>query len=426
MRTLTKRDFSILIGHALDHFDSSIYGFLAPVLGPIFFPDHDPIVQLILIYSVMGTSIVTRPLGAFIFGMIARKHGPLYGLSYSLIGLAMTTACIGFLPGYDVVGWGAPLSLILVRMIKGIFAAGEGTIAKLSIMENKGEREARIASHFYQSAPMMGIVLASVASLAVIAFYPEAWRLCFWMGGLTGCGGYLLRRQAQTSPNTNTSPLFNSYQVSNLGSLWTHRSSVGCVALATGFGHLTYSIPFVFMNTFIPFITSISLETMMAFNTVLLIFDMGSIPFIGRLTLRYKGETVMLFASLALTVTLIPLFLSLPDASLGYVLFVRTWIVFWGVVFLCPLNFWFKSLFPVREQYLLVGMSGAIGAATLGRFTVPFCFWLWHLDANPLWPSLYMVVITLFTAGIIYRKMRQSSKSPTSQQTGAIPLGASA
>ena len=426
MRTLTKRDFSILIGHALDHFDSSIYGFLAPVLGPIFFPDHDPIVQLILIYSVMGTSIVTRPLGAFIFGMIARKHGPLYGLSYSLIGLAMTTACIGFLPGYDVVGWGAPLSLILVRMIKGIFAAGEGTIAKLSIMENKGEREARIASHFYQSAPMMGIVLASVASLAVIAFYPEAWRLCFWMGGLTGCGGYLLRRHAQTSPNTNTSPLFNSYQVSNLGSLWTHRSSVGCVALATGFGHLTYSIPFVFMNTFIPFITSISLETMMAFNTVLLIFDMGSIPFIGRLTLRYKGETVMLFASLALTVTLIPLFLSLPDASLGYVLFVRTWIVFWGVVFLCPLNFWFKSLFPVREQYLLVGMSGAIGAATLGRFTVPFCFWLWHLDANPLWPSLYMVVITLFTAGIIYRKMRQSSKSPTSQQTGAIPLGASA
>lgn len=418
MRTLTKRDVSILIGHALDHFDSSLYGFLAPVLGPVFFPDHDPIVQLILVYSVMATSIVTRPLGAFIFGMLARKKGPLYGLSYSLIGLAVTTVGIGFLPGHDQVGWIAALGLIVLRMIKGIFAAGEQTIAKLSIMEDKSARHALIASHFYQSSPMVGVVLASAASALVIAFTPEAWRFCFWIGGVTGAAGYMLRRRAQQSPKTNISPLFNSYQVSNLKTLWNYRSRVASVAIATGFGHLTYSIPFVFMNTFVPLITSISLETMMAFNTALLIFDMGSIPFIGRLTLRYKGEKVMILASLVLTITLIPLFLWLPGSSLSYVLFVRTWIVVWGVVFLCPMNFWFKSLFPVREQYLLVGMSGALGASTLGRFTVPFCFWLWYLDPHPLWPSLYMAGLTLLTAGTIYQQRQGGAKAGASLQTG--------
>ncbi len=421
MRTLTRRDVSILIGHALDHFDSSLYGFLAPVLAPLFFPDHDPIVQLILVYSVMGTSILTRPLGAFIFGMVARKHGPLYGLSYSLIGVAVTTVCIGFLPGHAAIGWMAPFGLVVIRMVKGIFAAGEGTIAKLSIMEGKEERQALVASHFYQSAPMAGIVLASAVSLGVIAYYPEAWRFCFWAGGITGGAAYLLRRHAQGACVAEESLSFHSYQLSHLSSLWTHRTSVICVAIATGFGHLTYSIPFVFMNTFIPFITSVSLETMMAFNTGLLIVDMGSIPFIGRWVLRYDGQKVMIVASLVLAVTLVPLFLALPEASLAYVLFVRLWIVFWGVVFLCPLNFWFKGLFPLREQYLLVGMSGALGAATLGRLTVPCCFWLWHMGGSPLWPSLYMVGMTLLTAGALYWHVL---KRAGLLRKGAGPLGA--
>ena len=34
--SLSKRDFSILIGNAMDHFDTALYGFLAPLLAGIF------------------------------------------------------------------------------------------------------------------------------------------------------------------------------------------------------------------------------------------------------------------------------------------------------------------------------------------------------------------------------------------------------
>lgn len=47
---------------------------------------------------------------------------------------------------------------------------------------------------------------------------------------------------------------------------------------------MTYIVPFVFMNSFIPLITDISIETMMKFNTEFLIFDMVMIPIIGHLT----------------------------------------------------------------------------------------------------------------------------------------------
>jgi MFS family permease len=396
MRYLTKKDLSILVGNALDNFDTSIYAFLAPLLAPAFFPTYDPVVQLILAYSVMMISIFSRPLGAFIFGVIARKKGPVFGLSYSLIGVAVATVYTGFLPTYESIGWLAPLSLVLVRLVKGIFAAGESTIAKLYLMEDKDDPEALKVSHLYQSSSMLGTILASSAATIVIAYQPEAWRLCFWMGGITGISGYFLRRHALTKKPIGGS--FESYQISSLKSIWTNRSNIVRVAMGTGFGHLTYSIPFVFMNTFIPLVTTISLETMMFLNTTLLVFDMVMIPFMGRWLIRFQATTVMITASMMLSITIMPLFSYLPGSSLGYVIFVRIWIVFWGVVFLCPLNFWFKSLFNTPEQYLLVGMGTALGASTIGRATTPLCLWLWYVSDVSVMPALYIGFITLATA----------------------------
>src|SRR6187200_1368423 len=95
MWNLTKRDISILLGNILDHYDIALFSFFAPVLGPIFFPTYDPIVQLILTYGLSITSLISKPLGTYLFGMIASTYGPMLGLSYSLIGVAITTLCLG-------------------------------------------------------------------------------------------------------------------------------------------------------------------------------------------------------------------------------------------------------------------------------------------------------------------------------------------
>jgi len=396
---LTQKDTSILIGNALDHYDSAIYGFLAPLLAPIFFPNYEPIVQLILAYSVLGTSLVTRPLGSFIFGMIARHYGPVSGMAYSLIGVALSTVCIGFLPSYGEMGWIAPFSLILIRMVKGVFAAGESTIAKLYIMENKSSPHALKASYLYHSSSMFGTILASAAVTLVLASNHDAWRLCFWVGGSTGLVGYILRRYSYSPAEAKA---FDSYQLSSFVSLWSNRANVLRVAMATGFGHITATIPFVFMNSFVPLITTISLETMMLLNTVLLVFDMVLIPLLGRVTLKYEGVKVMVVSSLILAVSIVPLFVYLPGASLEYVAFVRVWIVFWGVVFLCPMNFWFKGLFPSSERYFLVGMGGALGATTIGRLTTPVSLWLWYASGLSFMPAVYVGILTFATGCIIY------------------------
>jgi len=403
MWQLTKKDMSILVGNALDHFDLSLFGFFAPLLGPVFFPAYDPVVQLILTYGLSITSLISKPLGTCLFGMIARQYGPLVGLSYSLIGVAIATVCIGCVPSYASIGWCAPLVLMGIRIIRGICASGESAIAKLYIMEGKSDHHALQVSYVYQSSSMFGTVFASVfATCAISTGYIHAWRICFWLGGITGFVGYFLRYSDISQQHINSSHLFASYQPERIvvlwyNKIWDNKTNIGRIAIATCFSYVTYTIPFVFMNSFMPLISSISLEAMMALNTSLLICDMVLIPVIGAFTMRYNSTNVMMVASLVLSVTVLPLFMFLPNASLGYITFVRMWIVVWGVIFLCPLNFWSKGFFHSSEQYFLVGVGSTLGAAPLGRMTTSICLWIWYKTGIAYAPALYLTVIMVAT-----------------------------
>ncbi len=392
-----------MIGNALDRFDTSLYGFLAPIMGPLFFPDYDPVVQLILTYATSVTSLFSRPVGTFLFGIIARYKGPLYGLSYSLIGVAITTVCIGCIPSYEVIGSYAPLILIMIRMMRGICAAGESAIAKLYIMENKTKNHALRASHIYQSSSMLGIVMASLASTAVMNYGYTWWRVCFWLGGLTGVIGYAIRYYDISIEEKKKSDLFDAYKISNLRLLWHNRGNLVRVALATCCSHITYAVPFVFMNIFVPQIsTIITVQMMMLLNTILLVFDMMFIPIVGQLTKHYNQQNVMICAALMLSITIIPLFMWLPQSSLIYVTAVRMWIVVWGLVFLCPLNFWFNSLFVGHDKYFLVGMGNAFGVALLGHMTTPICLSLWYMSGLIYAPAIYIAIIMCATAYAVW------------------------
>src|SRR5258706_13406787 len=96
----TKLDLSLLLGNALENFDIALYGFLAPVMAPLFFPYNDQIVQLICMYGIASISTVARPVGIFVFCILAKKCGSRYALFYSLYGIAITSIGIGFFPCY--------------------------------------------------------------------------------------------------------------------------------------------------------------------------------------------------------------------------------------------------------------------------------------------------------------------------------------
>ena len=156
------------------NFDIALYSFLGPIMAPIFFPNQDPIVQLILIYGMSAVSIFMSPLGSLIFGVLAKYLGAKNSLLISLLGLSIFTLSIGLIPGYQTIGIYAPILLIVARMFRAIFSSGEITIARMYIMQNKKHRIAFRASYLFQVSAMLGVISASFFSSLLIN-----WRISF-------------------------------------------------------------------------------------------------------------------------------------------------------------------------------------------------------------------------------------------------------
>ena len=132
------------------------------------------------------------------------------------------------------------------------------------------------------------------------------------------------------------------------------------------------------------------------------------IPILGQLTKRYNPHNIMICAAIVLSITIMPLFACLPQSSLMYVTGVRMWIVFWGLLFLCPLNFWFNSLFATGDKYFLVGMGNALGVATLGHMTTPICLWLWYASGAAYAPAVYVALVMGATAYAVWSSQHKN------------------
>jgi MFS family permease len=404
---VNKKDISILIGNALDRFDSSLYNFCAPVIGPLFFPHHTYIVQLILAYSLSAVSIMTRPLGLLLVGILVRRYGPATCLSYSLMGVGAMSLLTGLLPDYSIIGLYAPLLLIMVRFVRQFSSAIESTIAKLCIMDDKNEQAALQASYWYQTSSMIGIIGASGVASVLLTFAPVYWRVCFIVGGLMGLYGVYARLTiCSAKPAVTVGSNTIGKEITQLLSvIIEQRKKIISVALVVSVSHITYTIPFVFLNVFIPLITQITVADMMFFNTALLVVDAFLIPIIGACNKWCKSTRSMRYAATVLAVTIVPLFYFLPSASLLYVMVVRVWIVAWGIIFLCPLPFWARNVVQkTDDSYFIVGAGYALSAATVGSITPPLCLWLWYSTQLVWVPALYCAIVMALAALVIHRE----------------------
>ena len=133
----------------------------------------------------------------------------------------------------------------------------------------------------------------------------------------------------------------------------------------------------------------------MKWNTILLIFDLLICIPIGYVLQKMETKTVKRVSALMLAIPAIPMFHFMTGASLPYVLCVRVWIVFWGVVFSSVIMIWWLRLFPLRSKYLWIGVGYAVGTSLIGRSTSALCLWGWHVTHLSMIPGLYLAIVAM-------------------------------
>ena len=401
MFNLSKKDLFILLGNIICNFNTSIYIFFAPLLAPLFFPNNNPSVGLIMVYGTMAVSIVTIPIGSHLFSFLAKSRNAAYALSTALIGIGITAFCLLILPTYHVIGLRAPFLLILLLSMKAIFATGNRVIGKIYILEDKTAKEAFTCSYLHQSSSMMGTILAS--TIVTLVYYLELeymWRVCFILGGCAVIPGYMIRRR-QISTKSNITPWSKFCIYEEFDILYRHKLTLIHIAIVKSFSYMTYLIPFVIMNNVVPLITNIKIETMMALNSTLLVCDMVAIPVIGKIVSKYNYRKIMILASTVLSISLFPFWYFLANASLIYVTFVRLWIVIWGIIFLCPLNLWCRDqVSNEKERYIVVGMGSALSLC-IGNLSPSLLLMMFYFTGSHIFIPVYITIILVATRSII-------------------------
>ena len=81
----------------------------------------------------------------------------------TILGFSVATFAVGLLPTYAVVGVLAPILLILVRLIQGIFAGGEWGSGAVLTIESVPKQKRGLISGFLQSGFSFGFLLAAIS-----------------------------------------------------------------------------------------------------------------------------------------------------------------------------------------------------------------------------------------------------------------------
>ncbi|WP_280182057.1 MFS transporter [Nocardia farcinica] len=196
-----------VVGTAVEWYDYFVYAAAAGlVFGTLFFEPAGPGFGTILSFLTVGISFLFRPLGAFLAGHFGDKIGRRPVLVTTLILMGTATALIGLLPTYEAIGIGAPLLLVLLRVLQGVSAGGEWGGAVLMAVEHAPRHRRGLFGAMPQIGVPIGLLLASAMMASMDALFPgEAfldwgWRIPFLFSVVLIAVGAWVRRRVEESP----------------------------------------------------------------------------------------------------------------------------------------------------------------------------------------------------------------------------------
>src|SRR5450631_439142 len=184
----------------LEWYDFTVYALFAGYIAGNFFPDDDKNTRLLKTFLFFGLGFVVRPLGAVIIGNFGDRAGRKAALTLTILLMAAGTGIIAFSPTYAAIGIGAPLLLLLGRVLQGFSAGGEIGGATAYLLESADlAQRGRVASWLEASMGMANI-LGALAAFAVTTLLNDSqvhawgWRIPFIFGLLIAPVGLYLRR----------------------------------------------------------------------------------------------------------------------------------------------------------------------------------------------------------------------------------------
>lgn len=171
------------LGWTLDAFDFFLVAFCLTAIGKEFQrPDKDVALSITL-------TLAFRPVGAFIFGLIADRYGRRLPLIIDLIFYSVIEVATGFSPNFA--------TFLVFRALFGIGMGGEWGVGASLAMEKVPAKWRGVLSGLLQQGYALGNLLAAMCYLFL--FEKWGWRPLFFLGGLPALLALFVRFRVKES-----------------------------------------------------------------------------------------------------------------------------------------------------------------------------------------------------------------------------------
>ena len=137
----------------------------------------------------LSVTLAFRPVGAFIFGLLADRYGRRIPLMIDVVFYSVIEIASGFAPNYT--------TFLILRALFGIGMGGEWGVGASLAMEAVPSRWRGILSGVLQEGYAIGYLMASLAYLFV--FPVLGWRPMFFIGGIPAVLAWFIRRKVKES-----------------------------------------------------------------------------------------------------------------------------------------------------------------------------------------------------------------------------------
>jgi MHS family proline/betaine transporter-like MFS transporter len=398
---------AITIGNALEFFDFTVYGFMAILIGKLFFPNLSPYNQLLLAVATFGVGFVMRPIGGVVIGAYADRAGRKAAMTLAIALMSLGCAIIAFTPTYAQIGVAAPLLMVLARLLQGFSAGGEVGASTTLLVEYASPRDRGYLASWQFASTGLGIFLGALvvsalsAALSPLAMETWGWRVPFVLGLSIAPVGIYIRRQLNETLDIDLSGATRRHRNSSLRILLKeHRRSLAA-GILTVMGSTTaaYVVTFYMPNYAV---RELGLSPAFSLAAAALV---GFLSFalaspVGWLSDRIGRKSLIIGSRVVLALVIYPAFVWLVDEpSPGRLLTLMALLGAMHVVQAVPGLTALPEMFPKHVRATGMSVVYSVGVALFGGFSPLIVTWMVNETGSKLAPAWYLMgttVVSLF------------------------------
>jgi MFS family permease len=361
------------VGTMIEWYDFYIFGSLATVLSPLFYPKGDETLALIAYLSTFAVGFVVRPFGALFFGRIGDIVGRKYAFLVTLLVMGGATALIGFLPTYATIGIAAPVILLVIRILQGLALGGEYGGAAVYVAEHVPDERRGFYTSFIQITATLGLFLSLAVILAVQnTMSPEAfgswgWRIPFIISIALVLVSLYIRLRMQESPifqHIKTTGMTSARPLREAFTEWANlkRVLVSLFGATAGQGVVWYTGQF-YALFYLQTILKVNLTSANYIVAGALLLGMPFFVLFGALSDRVGRKRIMMAGCLLAAAFYIPIYMAMQAvAGSGVVTAASQRNPVTGAITLVPQTLVDGALQPAQEVLVYTDFAGLVAS----------------------------------------------------------------